>query len=355
MGEDLVYVYDTPSATDKDPSPWVIWFFALFFGMIISDAAYGFLFLSAAVFCWVRFGKTLKGAKRRALKIFTLISCSTILWGVMVASYFSVKMKPNDFLNTISLPYNLALEKVKYHQKGSTELYKEWVIEYPAIENVDAPAQILLKGTKNKGKEKIFELMNETYDSIFLEISLIVGIVHLTLSLMRNLRRNWGGIGWIATLFGGYLFFQKVLNGTSMVVYTGLIDRDLSIMIGEQLLYGGLFLAVLCGILQARGLSGITAIFKAIEIFSDVLSYLRLYALGLASVVLAGTFNEIGPAIGGPMFGWIIVLLGHIVNIGLGVMAGVIHGLRLNFLEWYHHSYEGGGKKFSPLRLLKNE
>ncbi len=355
MGEDLVYVYDTPSATDKDPSPWVIWFFALFFGMIISDAAYGLLFLSAAVFCWAKFGKTLKGTKRRALKIFTLISCSTILWGVMVASYFSVKMKPNDFLNTISLPYNLALKKIEYHQERSTELYKEWVHEYPAIENVNIPSDILLKGTKNKDNQTIFELMNETYDGIFLEISLIVGIIHLSLSLMRNLRRNWGGIGWIGTLFGGYLFFQKVLNGTSMVVYTGLIDKDLSIVIGEQMLYGGVGLAVVCGILQARGLSGITVIFKAIEIFSDVLSYLRLYALGLASVVLAGTFNEIGPAIGGQMFGWIIVLLGHIVNISLGVMAGVIHGLRLNFLEWYHHSYEGGGKKFSPLRLLKNE
>ena len=355
MGEDLVYVYDTPAVTDNDPSPWVIWFFALFFGMIISDAGYGVIFLAIACYCWMKFGKVLKGLKRRMLKILTLISCSTIIWGVLVASYFSVKMEPYYFLNRISLPYNLALEKIEYHKIGNTELYKEWVREYPAIQDVAVPAEILVKGTKNKGNEQVFQLMNETYDGIFLEISLIVGIIHLSLSFMRNLRRNWGGIGWIFTLLGGYLFFPKVLDATSMIVYTGLISRDFSIVIGEQLLYGGLGLAILLAIIQAKSFSGLLSIFKAIEVFSDVLSYLRLYALGLASVVLAGTFNEIGPSIGGPMFGWIIVLFGHGVNICLGVMAGVIHGLRLNFLEWYHHSYEGGGKKFNPLRLLKNE
>ena len=151
------------------------------------------------------------------------------------------------------------------------------------------------------------------------------------------------------------MFFPKVLEGTSMLVYTGLMSRDYSIMLGEYMLYGGLIMAIVIAIIQERSISGLAAIFKAIEVFSDALSYLRLYALGLASMVLAGTFNEIGPDIGGPIFGPVIILLGHIVNISLGVMAGVIHGLRLNFLEWYHHCYDGGGKKFSPLRLLKRE
>ncbi|MCH9617333.1 MAG: hypothetical protein SP4CHLAM5_07420 [Chlamydiia bacterium] len=355
MGEDLVYVYDTPAIDDKDPSAWVLWFFALFFGMIVSDAGYGFLFLALALFLWKKSGKGLKGAKRRMLKILTLISCSTIIWGVMVASYFSIQLKPNDFLNKISLPYNLALEKVEFHRKAGTDMYKDWVKDYPAIEDVDVPAEILSKGTKVKAGNLVYDLMGDIYDSIFLEISLIIGIIHLTLSFLRNMYRSWSGIGWIFTLFGGYLFFPKMLQGYSMLVYTGVISADLSFVIGEQMLYGGFSLAILLSIIQARSLSGIASLFKAIEVFSDVLSYLRLYALGLASMVLAGTFNEIGPAIGGPMFGWLIILLGHIVNITLGVMAGVIHGLRLNFLEWYHHCYEGGGKKFSPLRLLKSE
>ncbi|MCH9621577.1 MAG: hypothetical protein S4CHLAM20_10010 [Chlamydiia bacterium] len=355
MGEDLVYVYDTPDMNDKDPSSWVLWFFALFFGMIISDAGYGFLFLTGALYGWMKFGKGLKGIKRRMLKTLTLISCSTIIWGVMVASYFSIRLEPGDFLNRISLPYNLALKKVEYHHKNDTPEYKEWVKDYPNIADVDRADEKIEKAVKMKGHRKIYELMDDIYDGIFLEISLMIGILHLCISFLRNLYRSWSGIGWIFTLIGGYLFFPKMLDATSMLVYTGVISRDYSIMLGEYMLYGGLIAAVILAIIQERSISGIGVIFKAIEVFADTLSYLRLYALGLASMVLAGTFNEIGPDIGGPIFGPVIILLGHIVNIALGVMAGVIHGLRLNFLEWYHHCYEGGGKKFSPLRLLKRE
>jgi len=355
MGEDLVYVYDTPDIQDKDPSSWVLWFFALFFGMIISDAGYGMLFLAGAIFGWIKYGKTVKGMGRRMLKTLTLISCSTIIWGVMVASYFSIKFEPNDFLNRISLPYNLALKKVEYHHNHDTPLYKEWVKDYPNIADVDRPEVIIEKATKKKGNHIVYDLMDTTYDGIFLELSLLVGIFHLCTSFARNLYRSWSGFGWILALLGGYLYFPKILNAYSMAVYTGLMTRDYSIQLGEYMLYGGLISAVVLAIIQERSIAGIGVIVKAIEVFADTLSYLRLYALGLASMVLAGTFNEIGPAIGGPVFGPIIILLGHIVNISLGVMAGVIHGLRLNFLEWYHHCYEGGGKKFSPLRLLKRE
>ncbi len=356
MGEDLVYVYDTPATSDKDPSGWVIWFFALFFGMIIADAGYGCIFFAAALFGWFKFGKSFTGIKRRMLKIFTLISISTIIWGVLIASYFSIQMKPGSFLNKISLPYQLALKKVEFHHQNSTELYKEWVQDYPAIENVDLPADILDKGIKVKGDKNVYELMGSLYDSIFLEISIIIGIIHLSVSFIRNLYRSWFGFGWIMTLIGGYLFFPKVLSGHSMAVFTGLIEEQYSHLLGEYLLYGGLVLAVILQMIQQRSFfSIIGTFFKVIEVFADVLSYLRLYALGLASVVLAGTFNDLGPEIGGVVFGPIIILVGHIVNITLGTMAGVIHGLRLNFLEWYHHCYEGGGNKFSPLRLLKRE
>ena len=213
---------------------------------------------------------------------------------------------------------------------------------------------MLEKGTKVKESTVIYSFMSDLYDGIFLEISLLIGILHLSISFIRNLYRNWSGFGWMCTMYGGFLYFPKVLDSYSILVYTGVIERNLSYVIGEQLLYGGLILAVLLSIIQSKSLSGITALFSAIEVFSDVLSYLRLYALGLASMVLASTFNEMGVSVG-LMFGWIIILLGHCINITLGVMAGVIHGLRLNFLEWYHHCYEGEGKKFSPLRLLKTE
>lgn len=354
LGEDLVYVYDTPAIDDKDPSAWVIWFFALFFGIIISDAGYGFLFLCCSLFGWYKYGKTLKGSKRRFLKLFTVISCSTIAWGILVASYFSIPMQPGNVLNKISIPYNLALKKVAYHKDAETDIHKEWVEKYPSIDNVNVPFDMLDKGVTRKGDRVVYNFMSDLYDSIFLELSLVIGIFHLALSFARNLYRNWSGVGWIAALIGGYLFIPQMLDSHSMVIYTGLISRDYSFVVGEYMLYGGIGLAVLLTMIQARSLSGLFALTKVIEIFSDVLSYLRLYALGLASMVLAGTFNDMAVDAGWT-FGWFILLFGHTINILLGVMAGVIHGLRLNFLEWYHHCYEGEGKKFSPLRLLKSE
>jgi V/A-type H+-transporting ATPase subunit I len=67
---------------------------------------------------------------------------------------------------------------------------------------------------------------------------------------------------------------------------------------------------------------------------------------------MAGTFNDLGLQFG--FLGLIsITLVGQIINLGLAIMSGVIHGLRLNFLEWYRYSFEGGGRAFNPLRIRK--
>jgi V/A-type H+-transporting ATPase subunit I len=55
------------------------------------------------------------------------------------------------------------------------------------------------------------------------------------------------------------------------------------------------------------------------------------------------------------VLGFGLLLIAHIVNLTLGIMGGVIHGLRLNFLEWYHYSFEGGGKRFNPLKKIDIE
>ncbi|MFS8563708.1 MAG: hypothetical protein LVR00_05075 [Rhabdochlamydiaceae bacterium] len=90
---------------------------------------------------------------------------------------------------------------------------------------------------------------------------------------------------------------------------------------------------------------------SVIQIFVDVLSYLRLYALSLAAAIMASTFNQEGSALG-LVFGAVAIFLGHCINISVGFMGGIIHGLRLNFLEWYHHCFDGGGKLFKPLKKL---
>ena len=102
------------------------------------------------------------------------------------------------------------------------------------------------------------------------------------------------------------------------------------------------------------GIIGGLEVTKVVQIFGDVLSYLRLYALALAGTIMAATVNNL--VVQMPFLLAIVILfIGHGINLALGVMGGIIHGLRLNFIEWYHYSFEGDGKLFNPLRLLKKE
>ena len=152
-------------------------------------------------------------------------------------------------------------------------------------------------------------------------------------------------------MIGGYLFFPSVVNATVLANILGIISKPVAYKIGEQLVYGGIGIAVLTAFIQ-RKWAGAHEIMNVVQIFADVLSYLRLYALALASMIMAATFNDIGVAIG-LVIGFAMIIFGHAINLLLATMGGVIHSLRLNFLEWYHYCFEGGGKRFNPLRLLK--
>ena len=74
------------------------------------------------------------------------------------------------------------------------------------------------------------------------------------------------------------------------------------------------------------------------------------FALALAGAIVSATINSMAGEL--PLFiAVILIVFAHVLNIILSIMGGVIHGLRLNFLEWYHYSFEGGGRKFTPLEL----
>ena len=98
---------------------------------------------------------------------------------------------------------------------------------------------------------------------------------------------------------------------------------------------------------------GILEITSLTAIFADILSYLRLYALGLSGSVVTATINDIAGSINLTFFAVALWIIGHIINMALSVVGGVIHGLRLNFIEWYHYSFEGGGKAFTPLKKIQ--
>ncbi len=350
VGEDLVRIYDIPATDDKDPSRWVLTSFAIFFAMIISDAGYGMIFLTLALFLRFKFTK-LEGMVRRLVTLLTVLASTCIIWGVLTGSYFGLDLAPGNPVNKVSMLHHLSIAKADYHMKMKDDVYEDWIKKYPQLKDAKTGEQFLSGAIGEKEGHKVYEVVVEFHDNILIEIAILAGIIHVALSLLRYFRRHIAGLGWVAAMLGGYLFFPSMLQATSMVNFLGLISKPFAEHIGIQLLYGGMGLAFLLAFIQCR-VRGFAEIAKIIEIFADVLSYLRLYALALAGMILAATFNGIGKELG-YVGGFFVILIGHCVNITLSTMGGVIHGLRLNFIEWYHYSFEGGGKTFNPLKLLK--
>jgi V/A-type H+-transporting ATPase subunit I len=342
IGEDLVTIYDIPATSDKDPSNWVLWFFALFFAIIVSDGGYGLLFLGLAFYLKFKFPK-IKGAQKRMLKLLFILASSCVLWGVATGSYFGLKLSSGNFLNKISPLHYLTEKKASYHIGRHDEVYCFWVdrIAY-SVESEHAALK----------KDKIArEMLDEFSSNILMELTIIIAIIHLSCSFLRYVKRNFAGLGWVIFMVGAYLYCPSVIKATSLIHFMGWMTPELATAVGLQLLCGGIGFAVIAALIQRR-LNGLSEIANVVQVFADVLSYLRLYALGLAGSIMAATFNEQGSSLH-LVIGFVVILLGHSVNILLAFMGGVIHGLRLNFLEWYHYSFDGGGRLFKPLSKIK--
>lgn len=350
IGEDLVLVYEVPSSFDKDPSGWVFWFFAVFFAMIVADGGYGLLYLALLLFLKFKY-RILNPLQQRFLKLGIILSSACIIWGVLTSSYFGIEVHPDSWFGRVSLIQNLAVKKADYHLQRHDDVYEFWVKKHSEGATATNGREFIHAAVEKKDGHEKFEMLDAFSDSILLELSLLIGVIHLTFSFLRYLPRHWAGLGWLSFMIGGYLYFPSMLNATSILNFTGLIDKEVATKVGLQLIYCGIGLAVVLALIQKR-LKGLGEVSVLVQVFADVLSYLRLYALALAGASMAATFNEMGIAVG-LFFGWIIILFGHGVNILLGVMAGLIHGLRLNFIEWYHYSFEGGGRLLKPLMRLK--
>lgn len=354
LGEDLVYVYDTPSTTDADPSRWVLWAFALFFGMIIGDAGYGLIFLGLSIFLYYRFPKA-QGLAKRTIKLAIFLSTFCVIWGLLTTSFFGLNIALDNPLRKVSLVSWLVEKKTEFHIQEKDAVYQEWVKEYPALAKTQNAPEFLRNAAKpsENGSSFSFPMYEKFVDDILFELALFIGCLHIIFSLLRNIRRHWAGIGWVIFLIGSYLYFPTMLHSTSFSNFLFGIREQFAQTVGIEMVYGGIGLAILLGLIQKRW-AGFLEIMTLIQIACDVLSYLRLYALGLAGMIMATTFNEIASMVG-VFFGVFVILAGHLINMSLAIMSGVIHGLRLNFLEWYHYSFEGGGRLFKPLARLSKE
>lgn len=352
IGEDLVHIYDTPASTDKDPSLWILIFFSLFFAIIVSDAGYGLIYLSLGLFLKWKFKKA-SGVLKRTIKLTLIVSTACIIWGIFTASFFGIEIGPNNPLRKMSFLHYLAIKKAEYHMEKKDDVYEEYVKEFPVVSTATDGHDFLVKASHEVEGAMIYDAQTEFYNNILLELSLFLGLVHLSLSFLRYMTRNWTAVGWILFMVGSYLYFPSFLEATSFLNFMGWISKTVAYAVGKQILFIGLGSVFVIALLQKRKLGGaLHELTNAIQVFADVLSYLRLYALALAGMIMASTFNDLAVK-AGIVGGIFIILIGHLTNLNLTMMSGVIHGLRLNFLEWYHYSFEGGGRLFDPLRIRK--
>ena len=350
IGEDLVNIYDVPAPNDKDPSLWVLIAFSLFFAIIVSDAGYGFVYFLIGLFLKFKFPKAKRVLKRFTHLIF-ILSASCMIWGACIGSFFGVGITPANKLSKYTIINYLSEKKANYHLQQKDDVYDFWKSEYSNIANAKDGKEFILIATRKDDGKVIYEALNVFQKNILMELSLLIGVIHIILSLLRYQNRHYPAIGWVLFIIGGYLFFPKILNATSILHFLNVYSKNFAQLWGYWILMGGLILAVILGFIQDR-LKGFIEITKMISIFADILSYLRLYALGLAGAIMASTFNDIGQSMPW-VFGIFVIILGHTITLSLNIMGGVIHGLRLNFIEWYHYSFVGDGKLFNPLKLIK--
>lgn len=346
-GEDLIDIYDTPSTKDLDPSAWVLFAFGLFFSMIVADAGYGLLILAMTLFLWYK-NKEKAGFTKRILRLSLFLSVGCILWGILSASFFAISFSPDSHLRDLSIIDWITREKVSYYLIHKPAAYDAIIRQYPNLVSIHDPTKFLMGAV---GKDGGYPLYDSLSRSVLLELAIFIGVVHTALGFLRYLKKNWSGYGWVLFLIGGYLYIPSVINTITMANYLFHIPVAIGTHVGLYLLFIGASLAFFLAILQKR-LHGLEEITRVLPIFADVMSYLRIYAIALSGVMLGETFNTI--AADKPyIISIFILLVGHSITFTMAMASGIIHGLRLNFIEWYHYSFEGGGRKFKPLALYE--
>ncbi|MGF1581807.1 MAG: V-type ATP synthase subunit I [Gemmataceae bacterium] len=308
-GEACVTFYITPAYRTWDPSQIVFFSFSLFFAMIVADAGYGLIMAVIVLLLWRKLSLSRSGIRFRNL--FLCIVSLTIVYGIVLGSYFGITPDKNSFLANLMV----------------------WINDKP--------------------------LMADENRNLMMIISIIVGVVHLSLANVisayskRQSPQALGPLGWASMMVGGLLFGLGVMTSQEGLNMVGQIMLVLGIAT-VVLFSSARSIATLNPLTHLRRLiDGLLSITNLTNAFGDVLSYLRLFALGLASAQLSMTFNSLAGETRqiqgiGVFLALLILLVGHGINFLLALMSGVVHGLRLNCIEFFNWSLKDEGYPFQP-------
>ncbi|MDP0590096.1 MAG: V-type ATP synthase subunit I [Candidatus Endonucleobacter bathymodioli] len=301
-GSDALGFFQTPKYRSWDPGKVVFYSLSLFFAMIMSDAMYSLIFGLIVLMFRSKLRQSETGS--RLINLAYCMSAAGIIWGVCIGSYFGASPISASLLGSIT-----------------------------------------------------FINLND-YNAM-MKLSVIIGVSHLIIANVMTSVVNRGSsyafvhLGWAGLMVGGLTLWLSITNT---------LPKTFETVIGPSLMIIGTLLVFLFTSnrpvhsvkdLILRILDGLKAVYNITGAFGDILSYMRLFALGLSGASLSMTFNSLAmtvihssPIIG-VLFAGMILLLGHTLNFALCIMSGVVHGMRLNVIEFVNWGLSDEGYPFN--------
>lgn len=305
--EAITDMYSLPDYHGIDPTKYFAIFYALFFGIMLSDAGYGIIITIATFIIMKKFD--LEGMMAKMIKMFFFCGISTIFWGAMFGGWFG------DIVPVVA----------------RTFFDKEIVIESLWFNPLDDPTKLLI-------------------------FSLLFGVVHIFLGMALSasmMIRRGHLFDAICDVFSWYM----VIAGAGLWLAGGMLFPAAK-TIGMYVAIAGAAILLLTGGRKKKGLGKITGglgqIYNVTSYVSDILSYARLLALGLATGVIAQVVNTMGTLMGGGVLGAIVLvivfLIGHTFNLAINALGSFVHASRLQYIEFFGKFYEDGGEPFAPFK-----
>lgn len=304
-----------PGYNEPDISLWFELFLTLFFAMIIGDAGYGVIFLIVGIIM------NIKSKKCSDLNsLLYIFSGATIVWGALTGTWFGSEtiLAKFSFLQLFVIPA---------------------ITNFPALMGVDA----------------------DFAQNMLMKFCFMLGSIHISLACLINVFRKIpkkdlsfvADIGWLIDTCLLYLLVLYLVIGESAPLT--LIASGVGVGFVLVCLFG----SQAPGVPFIKGLKAslggfFTNFLNTVSCFSNIMSYIRLFAVGMASLAIAQSFNDMAA----PMLssfalpaGILIIIIGHLINIVMGLLSVVVHGVRLNVLEFSNQlGMEWSGYKYDPFR-----
>lgn len=321
--ETVLQTYAMPGKGEADPTFVMSLFYYFLFGLMLSDAVYGLVMVIGCAFLLCKF-KNMEPGMKKTMKMFFACGISTTFWGIMFGGYCgdAIDVVAKTFLG-VHIP------------EGGHIIPPVW------FEPVKEPMRMLMfaflvgiihifagLGMKFYQCVKDGRVLDAIFDVVFWYLLVGGGIIYL---LAMPTFKDMTGLSFTLPAVCGQIAVVCVIIGAVGIVLTdGRSSKNWGVRLGK----------------------GLYGLYNVTGYLSDILSYSRLLALGLATGVIAQVFNQMGSMAGGGAIGAIVFILvfvvGHTLNLGINALGAYVHTNRLQFVEFFGKFYEGGGTAYKP-------